>query len=120
MTQSRRNQEDVPDTPDRSIPWKFAENKNRSSPPSDRSNGDDGYSNAAITGVLRKITGYNPNKYDDRLLSDAALARSMTANKRDIDAEEAQALKVARLEDKLEAVRGAHRVVDFDSDSDYE
>ena len=77
-----------------------------------------GISSAAITGVLRKITGYNPNKYDDRLLSDAALARSMATNSRDIAAEEARAMKLARLEDKLEAVRGADRVVDFESDSD--
>ena len=77
-----------------------------------------GISSAAITGVLRKITGYNPNKYDDRLLSDAALARSMATNSRDIAAEEARAMRLARLEDKLEAVRGADRVVDFESDSD--
>ena len=77
-----------------------------------------GISSAAITGVLRKITGYNPNKYDDRLLSDAALARSMTTNSRDIAEEERRAMRLARLEDKLEAVRGADRVVDFESDSD--
>ena len=65
------------------------------------------------TSVLRKITKYDPTKYNDRMMSDAALERSMRAGYNDIDSEEKRALRMARLEDKLEAKRaGTHA---FDS-----
>ena len=55
------------------------------------------------------------------MLSDSALARQMQVGYRDIDAEEKRGRKLAILEDKLEAARGAHRFVDSsDDDVDYD
>ena len=72
------------------------------------------------TSVLRKITKYDPTKYNDRFMSDAALERSMRAGYNDIASEEKRALRMARLEDKLEAKRdGTHAFASLDtSDED--
>ena len=84
-------------------------------------NDDAGASMIGITKVLRKITGYNPDAFDDRRLTDAQLQREMRANTRDIFDEERRALKMGRLEDKLESKKkGTAKLVDLESsDDDY-
>ena len=74
-----------------------------------------------ITKVLRKITGYNPDAFDDRHKTDAQLQREMRANTRDIFEEEQRAHRMGKLEDKLEArKKGTTKLADFESsDDDY-
>ena len=78
----------------------------------------DGISGLAVSKVLRKITGYDPEKYNDRHKTDAQIMREMQSSSRDIQREEAQAIKIARLEDKLERKRGAYCFNSSDDDSD--
>ena len=68
---------------------------------------DDAGPNIAIQKLLRKITGYNPDAFDDRHKSDAQIRREMAAGTRDIMEEETRAMRMAQLEDKLEKKRGA-------------
>merc|ERR1711935_527173 len=80
-------------------------------------NDDAGASMIGITKVLRKITGYNPDAFDDRRLTDAQLQREMRANTRDIFDEERRALKMDKLESKK---KGTAKLVDLESsDDDY-
>ena len=42
----------------------------------------DGISGMAVSKVLRKITGYDPDKYDDRHKTDAQIRREMQSSTR--------------------------------------
>lgn len=85
--------------------------------------------NGRVSEIMRKTCSifklksggvYNAKKfaYEERGLSDKALARSMGSSARDVQAEEARALRLARQEDKLEKERGAVSVGGNFDDSD--